>query len=169
MAAAPGEPFYADPTFWVGVSFVAFMGGMAYLKLHKKIAGGLDARAERIKKELEEARILKEEAQSLLAQFQRRQRDAAKEAEAISKQAADEAKVMADEARANVEVMIERRTQLAADRIVQAEANAVKEVRRAAVEVATSAARAVIEKELSREGRAELVDKAIGELDKQLH
>ena len=71
----------ATPEFWVLISFILFIGLLVYLKVPAKVATMLDERAARIAKELDEARRLREEAQGLLAEYQRKRRDAEKEAE----------------------------------------------------------------------------------------
>ena len=96
--------------FWVAVSFVGFIALIVYFKVPGKVTGALDARAEGIRKELDEARRLREDAQAILADYQRKQRDAEREAESIIKQAKAEAKMMADETRASLKDQLERRT-----------------------------------------------------------
>jgi len=159
----------SDATFWVLISFLLFIGMLVYFKVPGMITTALDKRADDIAKELEEARRLREEAQELLASYQRKQRDAMKEAEAIIAQAGEEAERLAEETRVAMQVQAERRTQLAKDKIALAETQAVQEVRALAGEVAVEAARRVIAQELSGDKAAALVDRAIGELGSKLH
>lgn len=86
-----------DPTFWVAVAFVIFIGLM-YWKARKPVLDGLDARADRIKSELDEAQRLREEAQKALAEYKRKQRDAAKEAEDMLANAKHEAELLRNQA-----------------------------------------------------------------------
>ena len=118
--------------FWVAVAFVAFLAILVYYKVPKLIAKALDDRADAIRKELDEARRLREEAQTLLADYQKRHRNVGQEAEAIVDQARREAEAFAHETRASLKDALERRTKLAEDKIARAEAQAVDEVRASA-------------------------------------
>ena len=69
--------FLKDPTFWVMVAFFVFVGALAR-PISGAIAAALDKRADKIRADLEEAEKLREEAQNLLASYQRQQRDAVK-------------------------------------------------------------------------------------------
>ncbi len=100
----------------------------------------LDERAERIRKELEEARKLRDEAQQLLAEYQRKRQEAEKEAVDIVAAAEREAALMMEEAKQRTEDYVARRTALAEQKIEQAERDAVNEVRSRAVDIAVAAA-----------------------------
>lgn len=160
---------FQNPAFWVGVAFFIFVGIVIYLKVPATVAASLDARAAKISAQLDEARTLREEAQALLAQYQRKQRDATKDAEEMVVQAKEEAKLFALEAEKNLEELLERRSRSATEKITQAEAQAVKEVRAAAVSVAVGAAEKVVREHLDGKDLDGLVDNAIAELDKRLH
>lgn len=133
-----------DATFVAFVALVLFLGLLIYLKIPGMIGGMLDKRADQIKVELEEARRLREEAQSLLAEYQRKARDAEKEAESIVTQAKTDAEFLARESKIALEEMIQRRTRLAEQKIAQAEAGAVADVRAAASDAAVTAASSVL-------------------------
>ncbi len=160
---------FNDPAFWVGVAFFIFVGFLLWKKVPGIIAKSLDERAARIKAQLEEARNLKEEAQALLAQFQRKHRDAQKEAEDMLALAREEAELMAIEAEKNLETSFERQMKATEDKIAQAESDAVKEVRVAAAEAAVGAASAILGTQLKAGKHTKLVDNAIKDLDKRLH
>jgi F-type H+-transporting ATPase subunit b len=159
----------ATPEFWVLASFVLFIGLLVYLKVPGKVAALLDERAARIAKELDEARKLREEAQGLLADYERKRRDAEKEAEAIIAQAREEAEVFAVETRQKLAETIERRGRLAEEKIAQAEVQAVKEVRAAAAELAIAAATRIIAGEVQGAKADQLVDDSIASLKDRLH
>ncbi|MCG8696252.1 MAG: ATP F0F1 synthase subunit B [Minwuiales bacterium] len=158
-----------DPTFWVAISFVGFVLVAFYFKLPAMIGKQLDDRSERIAKELEEAQRLREEAQALYAEYKRKAEDAVKQAEQIVQQAKVEADEMAKEARAATETMLERRKAQAEMKIQQAEAQAVKEVREATVDVAITAARQVMQSEVTGDKAGKLIDASIADLDKHLN
>ena len=160
---------FATPEFWVLVSFLGFVGLVLYYKVPAMIAGMLDKRAADIAAELDEARRLREEAQQLLASYQRKQREAMKEAEDIVTQAKAEAEQLAKETRANMEAQVERRTKLAEDKIAQAEAQALADVRSVAADVAIGAARRVIAEKVDASADAKLIEKSIADLASKLH
>ncbi len=168
MAAGTGSVF-ADPTFWVAGSFAVFVGGVIYAKAHKKIAGMLDERTAAISAQIDEAKKLRDEAEALLHEYQRKQRDAQKEAEDMVAQAQDDARIMAEEAKADIEAMVRRRTRAAEDKIAQAEASAVKEVKAVAVNVAVAAATDVFADKLKGKDGGALIDKAITDVEAKLH
>lgn len=157
-----------DATFWVAAGFVVFVGLMLYYKVHRTIIDVLNARAKKIRSDLDEARQLREEAQALLATYERKQRDALKEAEAIMAHAREEAQRETEQARQRLDDGIRRREQLALEKIALAEAQAQKEVRDAAVEIAIAAAEEVIARRISGERGAALVDHSIRDLRRHL-
>src|SRR5262245_66663345 len=106
--------------FWVAVAFVVFLGVLVYYKVPALIAKVLDDRAEVIRKELDEARRVREEAQVLLADYQRKHRSVGEEAEAIVAQARQEAEAFAQETRRNLTETLARRTKLTEEKIARA-------------------------------------------------
>lgn len=129
-----------DATFWAMIALFVFIIAMVYLKIPAKLAGSLDARADRIRRELDDARRLREEAQAILAEYQRKRREAEAEAESILALAQAEADRMTAEASASLEEMIARRTAAAEAKIAQAEGQAIAAVRARATDVAIAAA-----------------------------
>jgi len=166
--AAHHGPFYTEAHFWVDVAFILVVA-LAYRPVSRAIAAGLDARAAKIRARLDEAHKLREEAQEMLATYQRKQRDAMKEAEEIIAHAKAEAERLAQQAARDLEVSMKRREQQAIDRITQAEAQAVKEVQHLAIDVAIGAAQKVIGESLSAAQTGALVDTAIKDLSAKLH
>ncbi len=158
-----------SPEFWVAIGFVILIGVMAWLKIGKMIGSALDARADKIKSSLDEAAELREEAQHVLAEYQRKQRDAIKEMEEMLVRARDESKHLAEEAAQNLDRAMERREEMARDKIVQAEAEALQEVREIAVDVALAAARKLITDGLDEAHAGQLFDAAIAELPDKVH
>jgi len=129
---------------WVALGFLCFLGLLAYLGAHRKIIEGIDARRNRIKAELDDARRLREEAQALLVEFERKGREAETEAAAIVASARAEAERMAVEAKARTEEFVARRTKMAEAKIAQAESQALADVRSAAAEAAVAAAEKIL-------------------------
>lgn len=166
--AATSPAFYATPDFWVLIAFLVVIG-FAWKPLSRAIGAGLDSRANQIKGKLDEARRLREEAQALLAEYQRKQRDALSEAEAILGHAREEAARLKAEAERNLEESVRRRQQQAVDRIAQAETQAVAEVRNLAVDIAIRASGQLIASSMSPQKSNALIDGAIKDLPGKLH
>lgn len=133
-----------DATFWALVGLIIFLGIVVYLKVPAMLAKSLDERAAKISKELDEARSLREEAQALLAEYHRKRKEAEKEASDIVAAAGREANAIVEEAKQKTEEYVARRNKLAEQKIASAEAEAIKEVRTAAVELAVAAATRVV-------------------------
>ena len=169
--AAGDKPFFslANTDFVVTLGFLVFIGVLLYFKVPSMLTGLLDKRAEGIQAELDEAKSLREEAQALLASYERRQREVQDQAERIIAHAKEEALLAGEQAQADLEKSIARRLAAAEDQIASAQAGAVKEVRDQSVVVAVAAARDIIAKQMTAaEGNA-LIDSAIGEVEAKLH
>jgi F-type H+-transporting ATPase subunit b len=161
--------FQFDAEFWVAVAFVLFIAVLFKLGAHRVILGALDDRGARINAELEEARRVREEAQALLADYQRRRGEADREAEAIVVAAKAEAERLAAEAKAKVEDFVARRTQLAEAKIAQAEAQALADVRAAAADAAVAAAEKILSETTKGKVGDDLIAKGIRELKAKLN
>jgi len=133
---------FEDPTFWVGVGTALFVLVLVYMKVPAALGKVLDERAAAIKAELEEARRLRGEAAALLADYRKKTANAAEEAQAIIDAAKAAADRMAADAKVALQQQIDRRAKMAEQKIAQAEADAIAEVRTAATAAATAAASA---------------------------
>ena len=158
-----------DPTFWVAVGTVLFLGVVAWQGVPQMVGKMLDDRAAAIKSELDEAKRLRTEAEALLREYSAKTANAAQEAQAIIDSAKISAERMAVDARAQLQVQIERRAKMAEEKIAQAEAEAIAEVRAAATAIATAAAGIVIGKQMTESKGGVLIDSAIRDLRTKLH
>ncbi len=159
---------FSTPEFWVAVGFAIFIA-LTAKPIGKLIVGALDERAAKIKAGLERATQLREEAQDLLAQYQRKHRDALKEAEAIVEHAKAEAERLSAQAQADLETALKRREQLALQHIAQEEARALAEVRAAAVDLAVQVAGRLIAERIDAARSDALIDDAIKQLPGKLN
>lgn len=159
---------FSDPEFYVLVAVAIFLV-VVWKPMTRTVVGALDSRAERIRQELDAARNLRDEAQQALAAYQRQQREGAAEAQAIITHAKEEAERIASQSLRDLENTLNRRQQLAQERIAQEEAKAVAEIRSIAVDVAISASRQIIAASLDERRGAALIDSAIAALPRQLH
>lgn len=158
-----------NTNFVVLIAFLIFVAVVIFLKVPRLLAGLLDKRAETIRSELDEARSLREEAQALLASFEKKQKDVAEQAARIVAQAKEEAGRAADEARDDIARSVTRRLAAAEDQIKGAEARALREVRDQAVTVAVAAAREVIAGKMTATESNRLIDEAIVAAGEKLH
>lgn len=160
--------FLNNPGFWVGVSFFIFVF-IVVAKGGKGIVASLDARGEAIRKTLDEAQNLREEAQKTLAEYKRKQRDALSEAEEIIEHAKQEAKRLHVEAAKDLEESLKRREQQSLDKISQAETAALNEVRDQAVEVAMAATRNILTSSMTKAKSKALLEDSISSLGDKFH
>ena len=154
---------------WVAVAFVLFIGLGIYLKVPAMLAKLLDERADKIGKELAEAKKLREEAQALLAEYQKKRAEAEKDAANIVAQAKLEAESYSVETRKKLAETIERRTKQAAQKIAQAEAAAIKEVRTTATEAAIAAASKLVGEAVQGTKGVKLIDESIAAVKSRLN
>lgn len=163
--AATDGPWYTDPA--KGLALLALIiffaivwraGGFGLM------ANGIDARGKEIASRMDEAKDLRDQATKMLAEAERKQKQATEEASRIVAQAKSDAEAMLTQAEADIKDRIARREAQAESRIARAEADAAAEVREAAANAATKAARAL----LSSKAPADQFDAALGEVEKAL-
>jgi F-type H+-transporting ATPase subunit b len=161
--------FLSEPEFWAAVAFVIFVGVLVRLGAPRLLVTALDDRAARIKAQLDEARRLREEAQALLAEYQRRRKDADRDADAIIMAAKDEADHLAADAKTKVEEFVSRRTKMAETKIAQAEAQALADVRAAAADAAVAAAEQILRETAKGKIGDDLIARGIADLKAKLN
>ncbi len=159
---------FSDPAFWVGLAFLLVVA-LTFKTLVNVATSTLDDRAAKIRTQIEEARKLREDAQALLAEYQRKQRDAMAEAEKIISAAKTEAARLKVDAEKDLEHALSRRKEQALERIAQSEAQAITQVRNTAVDVAMAAAEMLISQNLDPAKKQALTDSAITELPSRLN
>ena len=169
--AAGDKPFFslANTDFVVWIAFLIFVGILLYFKVPGLVGKMLDKRAEGIQAELDEARALREEAQALLASYERKQKDVQAQADRIVSNAREEAARAAETAKDDIRKSVARRMAAAEEQLASAEASAVKEVRDRAVTAAIGAARDVIAKQMTAANGNALIDDAIAQVEAKLH
>jgi F-type H+-transporting ATPase subunit b len=155
--------------FWTTLALIGFFAILYYFKVHESVGKSLDARAEAIRNDLDAARKMREEAQQLLTDYQRRAREAEDEAKEIIASAKRDAEAMAAQTRKTLAETLERRTRAAEEKIARAEAQAVTEVRAAAVELALATAEKVLKGSLSGPQADALIENSIRDLKGRLN
>ncbi|WP_420403614.1 F0F1 ATP synthase subunit B [Nisaea sp.] len=156
-----------DPTFWVAIAFVIFVV-LAIKPVVSKVGGMLDEKSAAIATQLKEAESLREDAQAALANYQRLQRDALKEAEEIVAHAKEEAARIRKDAKEHLAESLKRREEQAAEKIARAEAQALQDVRNQAVELAMAATGKLLADKVTPEVNAEILKGAVDELPSRL-
>ena len=161
--------FHFDATFFAFVGLVLFLALVVYLKVPGMMARSLDDRADQIRNELAEAKRLREEAQHLLAEYQRKRKEAEAEAAHIVAAAEREAEMLTADAKKKTEEFVANRTALSEQKIQQAEAEAMKAVRSAAVDLAIAAAETVLAKQADANVQSELFGNAVSQVKTRLN
>lgn len=170
-AFAASGPFFSlgNTDFIVLLGFLVFLAVLVYFKVPGLLGGLLDKRAAGIQSDLDEARALREEAQTLLASYERKQREVQDQADRIVVHAKQEAELAAEQAKADMKESIARRLAAAESQIASAEASAVREVRDSAITVAIAAAKDVVADQMTAADQSKLIDEAIATVGAKLH
>lgn len=153
----------------VTIGFLIFIGILVYVGVPGMVTKKLDERARRIKQELDEVRALRDEAQSLLAIYERRQKEVSVQAEDIVAAARVEAEKAAETAKEEIRRSVARRMQTATEQIEAAEQAAIRQIKDRAVTVAVAAAGDVLRQRIQPGDADKLIDSAIGEVGAKLH
>jgi len=169
--AAGDYPFFSlrNTDFVVSIAFVIFIGILIYYKVPALVGGLLDKRAATISAELAEARALREEAQNLLATYERQQKDVQAQADRIVASAKQEANAAAVAAKEDIAKSITRRLTAAEEQITSAQTAAVKEVRDQAVMIAVAVAKDVLAKQMDAAAANSLIDDSINVVADKMH
>jgi F-type H+-transporting ATPase subunit b len=156
-----------DPEFWVALSFVLFVFAV-FKPVGKVLTSALDTRSAKIKKQLDDAHRLIEEAESLLASYKRRQNEASAEALKIVKNAEDEARRIVSQAEQNLEESLNKKIQVAMHKIATYEHAVVQEIRMNAIDLSVKTVRDILQEKLSNTASEEIVARAITQMNKKL-
>ena len=157
-----------DATFFVAVSFLLFVALVVWIGLPGSILNALDERSRNIQKELDEARILHEEAQSLLAKEKRKLEKCDEEVKEILKKASDQAVLLAENSKKTLEEEIQRKQKQADLKISQARDEAITEVKSKATDLSVIIAKEYLKENIDDKISSELVDKSIEDLKRNL-
>ena len=157
-----------DATFFVALSFVLFVVFVIWAGLPSTIIKSLDDRSEQIKKELDEARILHEEAQKLLATEKRKLEQCDAEVEDILKQASEQAALITEKSNKLLKEEIQRKQKQADLKIAQARDEAVREVKAKASQLSLIIAKEYLKENIDDNVASDLIDKSISDLKDNL-
>ncbi len=163
-----GSSITEDANFWILIAFVTFIGVFGR-KAWSAITKALDGRRDKIQADLDEAQRLREEAQGVLAQYERKRREAEAEALQMVEHAKVEAERHANDAKRALEETMRRREEAAMQRIQQAETDALREVREAAASLAVEATAQLIRENLDEARADAMIERSIREMSEKLH
>ena len=169
--AAEEGPFFSlrNAEFVVGIAFIVFIGALIYLGVPARIGAMLDARAEAIKSDLNEARVLREEAKKLLASYEARQKEVLAQSARIVATAKEEAQAAANQARADLQGSIARRMAAAGEQIESTVKAAELAVRNQAISVSVAVAADVLKRQMTADQAAASIDASIKQVAAKLH
>ncbi|WP_299842331.1 F0F1 ATP synthase subunit B [uncultured Jannaschia sp.] len=170
-AFAATGPFFSlgNTDFIVTLGFLVFIGFVLYFRVPSRLTKMLDDRSTGIRSDLDEARALREEAQALLANYERKTREAKAQADQIVANAKAEAQSAAEQAKLDLKTSVDRRLAGAEEQIESARNAAIREVRDRAIQVATAVAGEVVAKQLSPEDADRMIDQSIETVSTKLH
>ena len=160
---------FLEAEFWVAVAFVLFAAIVWKVGGFRALTEGLDQRGKRIQAELDEAKRLREEAASVLADYKRRRGEAEREAQEILAAAREEAQRTADEAHARMEEFVRRRTAAAETKIAQAETQAMAQVRAAAADAAIQVSETIRREKMAGEAAQNLIAQSLADVRRKLN
>ena len=158
--------FFSQPASWTLVAFTIFVAIAIYLKAPSIIAKLLDEQIERVKKELSDAIDLKEEANSLLAEYQRKKEAAEQEAIEIISSAKERAQTYESSALIKSEEIIKRQEVQSIEKINQAEIQAMSRIRKTIIDQSIDSAEKLVSEKISTEKSDQILSDSLKDLDK---
>ncbi len=158
--------FFGDPASWVLIAFIIFVILALVAKAPSMIAKILDSEINKIKDELDSARKLKEDANSLLADYERKVQNAQDEVEKILDQAKATAKNHDESAQKKVEEYIKRSEQQSIEKIAQAEKMALSKVNQEIVSNSIKVAEKIISENITEDNSKKLFSQSVQQIKK---
>jgi len=139
-----------DATFWVAISFFIFCGALIYLKIPQKINNFLTVKISEIKKELNNAEKLKDEAKKLLSNYESKIDKSKKETKEIFNAAKKESEKTIIEKTRKFHQIIEERKKSAEQKIIQMKENALKDIKNISVKIAIESVEKIIKNSIDK-------------------
>ena len=157
-----------DATFWVAVSFVLFVGVLLYFKVPQKIFTTLDESINKIKKDIEEAEKLKEEAKNILSDYESRLDKSKVEIDLMIKNAQKESESNIIKINDQFHKIFENRKKMAEEKIKQMKLQATKDIKNYSVEVAIIALEKIIKNSIDKKKLDKIYISSVDEAKKIL-
>lgn len=156
--------FGIAPHGWTAIAMLVVFAAMLWAGVPRIIAGVLDSRIESIRKQLDEAKALRAEAEKLRDDYAKKAAEAEKDIASLRAGAEKQAAEIVEKAKADATTLIERHKVLAEEKIATAERNAVEELRAKVATASAAAARQLIAKKHGETQDRQLADRIIAEL-----
>ena len=160
-------PLFFTNTFWALIAFIIFILLLLYLKLHHSLKNYLEQRARKIEQNLTSARQVREEAQALLAEYEKKRLEVTQEAQSLLENAKTQAELLVKEEKEKAESHIAWRLQMAEQRINQMEQEAIKEIRAELVDCSIAAARKILQETLTASDLEKICDNSLEKIKRQ--
>ena len=166
----PAEPegeataFWLNPGGWVALAMLVILALLAWKKVHHAVGRALDSKIDLIRNQLAEAEALRKEAEAIKAEYEAKAASSDKDRQALLERAQHEASEIVAKAKADAELLVERRTRMAEDKIAAEERSAIEQLRATAANAATRAAARIIADKHDAAIDERLVDQAIKEI-----
>ena len=139
-----------DATFWVMISFFAFIGLLIYFKIPQKIKISLDENISNIKKEIDEADKLKEEAKNILIEHEKKISNSKAEVKQLINKANEEAEKNVIKTNRDFHILMDNRKKNAEERIKQLKNEALKDIKNASVKIAIESVEKLIKNSMDK-------------------
>ena len=139
-----------DSTFWVGVSFLIFIGILIYFKVHEKINNALNENIQIIKSEVSSAESLKEESKNILSEYEKKISNAKIEVKTMLDEAVDEADRHILKTNKEFHSQMENRKKNVESRIKQMKNQALRDVKNTSVKIAINSVESLLKNSLDK-------------------
>ena len=150
-----------NATFWVAISFFIFFGGLIYLKVPQKINSFLNNQINEIKKQLEEAEKLKNEAKNLLSDYENKIDKSKNETKKIINLANNDAEKTILEKSKKFHLIMEERKKNAELKIIQMKESALREIKNTSVQISMQAVASVIKNSIDKNKLDKIYSKSL--------
>ncbi|MCM8557248.1 hypothetical protein [Sphingomicrobium sediminis] len=162
--AATEKSYFKDGAVWVAFAMATVIALMLWKKVPAAVAKSLDAKIDAIREQLDEAKTLREEAEALKAEYQKKARAAEQDAKAIVARAEEEADSIVAKAAVDAKEMVARKKAMAEAKIAAEQRAAIADLKAKTAEAAKAAAAKLIADKADADTDAKLVDEAITKL-----
>ena len=157
-----------DATFWVAISFFIFLGVLFYFKVPQKVFGALEESINKIKKDIDEAEKLKEEAKNILSEYEAKLSKSKVEVDLMIKNAQKESETNIIKINDQFHSIFENRKKMAEDKIKQMKLQATKDIKNYSVEVAIIALEKIIKNSVDKKKLDKIYISSVDEAKKIL-
>ena len=139
-----------DATFWVSISIFLFIGLLVYFKIPGKIKEILDNNINEIKKQIEEAEMLKEEAKNMLSEHEKKFANSKLEIKSMIDEANNLSEKNIIETNKDFHSLMDNRKKNADDKIKQMKDQAIKDIKNTSVKIAIESVERLLKNSLDK-------------------